>query len=82
MLEIPEAITIAGQLNETVSGKRIKEVTAAKSPHKFAWFFGDPSDYGKLLCNRRLETASAYAGRVEIEAEGAALHFGDGAILR
>ena len=82
MLELPEAIVISEQLNRTVKGKRIKEAVAAVSPHKFAWYFGDPAEYGVLLRGRMLESAYAYGGRIEIEAEGAILHFGDGAILR
>jgi len=82
MLELPEAIVISEQLNRTVKGKRIKESVAAVSPHKFAWYFGDPAEYGALLRGRMLESAYAYGGRIEIEAEGAILHFGDGAILR
>ncbi len=38
MLEIPEATVIAQQINQTVSGKVIRSVNAAQSPHKFAWF--------------------------------------------
>jgi len=82
MLEIPEAIVISEQLNRTVKNKRIKEAAASSSPHKLAWYFGDPAEYGSLLRGRTIETAYAYGGRIEIEAEGAALHFGDGAVLR
>ena len=39
MLEIPEAIVIAAELNQTILDKRIEKVIAAASPHKFAWFF-------------------------------------------
>ena len=82
MLEIPEAIVISEQLNRTVKGKRIKEAVAAASVHKFAWYFGDPAEYDALLRGRTLGTAHAYGGRIEIEAEGAVLHFGDGVNLR
>jgi len=82
MLEIPEAIVLSRQLNETIMGKRITEVIAAGSPHKFAWFFGEASEYGALLRGRLIGRTTPYGGRVEIEAEGAVLHFGDGAILR
>jgi formamidopyrimidine-DNA glycosylase len=82
MIEIPEAVVLARQLNETIKGKRIKEVVAASSPHKFAWFFGEPSEYGALLRGRVIERTIPYGGRVEIEAEGAVLHIGEGAILR
>ena len=82
MLEIPEAIVVSKQLNGAVKNKRIKEVIAASSAHKFTWFFGDPAEYNALLSGRTLEEAYPCGGRVEIPAEGAVLHFGDGAILR
>jgi formamidopyrimidine-DNA glycosylase len=82
MLEIPEAVVVSRQLNETIAGKKIAEVIAAGSPHKFAWFFGEPSEYDALLRGRIIGKTIAYGGRVEIEAEYAVLHFGDGAVLR
>lgn len=82
MLEIPEAIVISRQLDQTVKGKRIKEVITEASPHKFAWFFGDPSTYDTLLTGRRIEGGFAYGGRVELPVEDAVLHFGDGINLR
>jgi formamidopyrimidine-DNA glycosylase len=82
MFEIPEAIVISRQINETIAGKRIKKVIAASSPHKFAWFFGEPSEYDAFLSGRNIETAAPFGGRVEISAEGAVLHFGEGVILR
>ena len=82
MLEIPEAIVISRQLSQTVKGKRIKKVITAASPHKFAWYFGEPAEYDALLCGRTIEDAFALAGRVEISAEDATLHFGDGVNLR
>jgi len=82
MLEIPEVIVLSRQLNQTIKGKRIKEVIAASSPHKFAWFYRDPSAYSALLCGRIIGDAHAYGGRVEIGAEDAVLNFGDGVNLR
>jgi formamidopyrimidine-DNA glycosylase len=82
MLEIPEAIVLSRQLNETIAGKKITEVIAAGSPYKFAWFFGEASEYGVLLRGRVIGRTYSYGGRVEIEVEGAVLHFGDGVILR
>ena len=82
MLEIPEANVIAAQLDRTVKGKKIKEAVAATSPHKFAWYYGDPADYGSRLRGRELGTVAAYGGRVEIDAEEAVLNFADGASPR
>jgi len=82
MLEIPEAIVLAEQLNNTVRGKRIEKTTAAATPHKLAWYYGEPAEYDALLRGKVLGNALDYGGRIEIEAGEAALHFGDGVILR
>ena len=82
MLEIPETTVISKQLNDTVKGKRIKGAVAATSPHKFAWYFGDPAVYGELLSGRVIEYAAPYGARIEITAEGAALNIAEGAVLR
>lgn len=82
MLEIPEAAVLAQQINHTVSGKRILNVTAGQSPHKFAWFFGDPQKYHGLLAGRTVGKAVGYGGQLEIAAEGAVILFGDGVSLR
>ena len=82
MLELPEAVVISGQLAKTIKGKRIKEVVTAASPHKFAWYYEEPSEYEKLLCGRTIENAFSYGGRIEMPAEDAVLHFGDGVNLR
>ncbi|SHO51940.1 endonuclease VIII [Anaerocolumna xylanovorans] len=82
MLEIPESSTIARQMNETVQGKVIRFANANKSPHKFAWYFGDPNDYNNLLEGKKIGTSFARGGMVEIEAEDCRIVIGDGAALR
>ena len=82
MIELPEAIVLAKQIDKTTTGKRINKVTAAKSPHKFAWYYGDPKEYHGLLVGKAIDSAASYGGLVEISANGATLLFGDGANLR
>ena len=82
MLEIPEAIVLAEQLNRTIKGKHIKGVVAALSPHKFAFYYEDPAEYDALLSGRVVGNTTAYGGRVEINLGDAVVHFGDGANLR
>ena len=82
MIELPEAAVLAKQIGKTVAGKRIKKVTAAKSPHKFAWYYGDPKEYHGLLAGKAIDSAANYGGLVEISASGATLLFGDGVNLR
>ena len=82
MLEIPEAIVISNQLNQTVRGKKIKSAVANSSPHKFAWYHGNPSEYNVNLTGKTLGITTAYAGRIEIEIEDVLLAFHDGVNLR
>jgi formamidopyrimidine-DNA glycosylase len=57
MLELPESHTIAYQINEKLTGKTITSVVAAASPHKFAWYYGDPADYGDRLIGGEILSA-------------------------
>lgn len=82
MLEIPEAAAIAKQINDTLVGKRIVITAANHSPHKFAWFHGDPKGYSNVLDGKTVENAAAFGGLVEIKAGGAVILLGDGANLR
>lgn len=82
MLEIPEATTIARQLNETLAGRRVKRVVAGRSPHKFAWFHGEPDGYHDLLDGRMLEGAEAPGGKIDVQFGAVHLLFGDGVALR
>jgi len=82
MIELPEALTIAGQINDTIYGKRIVNVIAAHTPHKLAWYYGEPSKYPKLLIGRMVGKAHAYGGLVEIKVENANILLGEGVRLR
>lgn len=82
MLEIPESQHIGRQLYEELSGKLITEVVAGHTPHKFAFFNGDPAGYREMLVGKRIVKARSVAGFVEIEAEDARMLFGDGANIR
>ncbi len=82
MIELPEAVNLAKQLTETIKGKKIKEVIAGYSPHKFAWYHGDPADYNAQLKGKTIGTAVSYGGLVEMNADGYMLLFGDGVALR
>jgi formamidopyrimidine-DNA glycosylase len=69
MLELPEAVVIAKQMNNTLDGKRIASAIANQSPHKFAWYTGDPVDYDKRLAGKTIGKATAYGGNVEIRVD-------------
>ncbi len=82
MLEIPEALTLSRQLNCAVSGKRISHVTADHTPHKFAWYCGDPAGYHGLLVSKTMGDSVSYGGMVEIRADDALIVLGEGVSLR
>ena len=48
MFELPEYVTLAGQLADTVAGKRIKEGRLGNSPHKFVWYNRKPEEFETL----------------------------------
>lgn len=82
LLEIPEALTIARQINDSLKGKRISNVEAASSPHKFAWYYGDPQEYSRRLTGKIIDQANSYGGLVEVTAGNIKLLFGDGVRLQ
>lgn len=82
MIEMPEAIVLANQINETVKGKTIKQVTAAQSPHKFAWYHGEPEKYQELLGGKSVGNAKGLGSFVEIPAGEVVILFSEGLNLR
>jgi formamidopyrimidine-DNA glycosylase len=82
MIELPEAVVLARQIDSTLTGKKIKKVVAAHTPHKFAWFTGDPQKYNDLLKGKTIDRAASRGGLVEIKAGDVSVCLGDGANLR
>lgn len=82
MLELPEAATMAKQLEKTVKGKTIRRVVAAQSPHAFAWYNGDPKGYDALLSGQTIGRARSSGGYVELFTDDAQLIFGEGVNIR
>jgi len=82
MIELPEAVVISKEINDTLSGKPIIEVIAAKSPHKFAWYHKDPRDYNELLVNKSIQSATNQGGHVQLKLDGATILFSEGVRLR
>ncbi|MCC8115781.1 MAG: endonuclease VIII [Planctomycetes bacterium] len=82
MLELPEAAAMAKQLGKAVGGRTIAAVTAGKTPHKFAFFNGDPEGYPDLLSGRTIRSAESHGGFVEVILDDVRLPMGDGVNLR
>ncbi|HHX65720.1 MAG TPA: endonuclease VIII, partial [Chloroflexi bacterium] len=69
MIELPEAIVIARQITETVSGKRIARAVANASPHKFAFYSGDPAEYGDRLSGKTVGGAQGVGPHIQFTAD-------------
>jgi formamidopyrimidine-DNA glycosylase len=69
MIELPEAVVLAKQIRQVLSGRQIREAMANQSPHKFAWYTGDPLEYNRRLAGKRIHHAAAFGGHVEIKAD-------------
>ena len=69
MIELPEAITLSKQLNDTINGKIISNVTAAHTKQKLTWYYGNPEEYQNLLQNKKIDNTNAFGGFVEISAQ-------------
>lgn len=82
MIELPEAKVISKQINQTLKGKKIVHVVAAHTPHKFAWYFGDPKGYHKLLLDKTIGETKSFGGFIEISAEDCIILFGEGVRLK
>jgi len=66
MLEIPESKVMSLQIDEALAGKRIVKVMNATSPHKFAWYNGDPTAYDALLAGKAIVSSRGHGMFVDI----------------
>jgi len=79
MIELPEAQTLARQMNEIFTGKTVARVEALQTPHGFAFFRGEPQGYAALLEGLRVTGVMAFGGRAELRFSGGLrLSFNDG----
>ncbi len=82
MIELPEAASTSRQIDEAAQGKVVISVTAAQTPHKLAWFYGDRVDYSNLIVGKRLGKAVYRGSLVEIPADNARVLLGEGVNIR
>jgi len=62
MIELPETYVLADQINNTLVGKTVMNATANASPHKFAWYSGDPNEYHEKLAGKTITAAHPGTG--------------------
>lgn len=48
MFELPEFVTLAKQMNETLKGKHIQSGCLSRTPHRFVWYNRKPDEFARL----------------------------------
>lgn len=82
MIELPEALTLAGQL-KAVSAKKIRRIFPPQRAHKFCWFSLDPTEYERQLKGASLSNSEGFGSYVELSFDnGKKLCINDGVNLR
>ncbi len=59
MFELPEFVTLAGQINATLAGKTIRQGRLGNSPHKFVWYNRQPDEFAALAGGKMVGAARA-----------------------
>ena len=54
MIELPEAMTIAKQMNYELNGKKIEHGNRGNSPHKFAFYTRSPEEYESIFAGKTI----------------------------
>lgn len=83
MIELPEALARAGELDKTIRGKVVDKVYPPSSTHKFCFFHGDASNYDSMMQGRTVTGAEGFGIFAEIKFDkGTRLCFNDGVNAR
>ena len=79
MIELPEALVIARQMDEALAGKRIQRGNRGNTPHKFAFANGSSKEYEAILQGKTVGRSSAHGNAILTAIEpGYALVLGGG----
>lgn len=58
MFELPEYVTLARQINESVAGKTIRSGSLGNSPHKFVWYNRTQDEFAALTQGKAVGQAT------------------------
>jgi len=59
MFELPEMVTLARQMNDTLMGRVIRSGRLGNSPHKFVWYNRSDDEFSQLTQGKRIGAAYA-----------------------
>lgn len=82
MLELPEVLSRARELNAALNGKTISNVLPPSSPHKFCWFTVPLEECAAKLNGHAFQKAEGFGIYVEMDFGGIFLCINDGVNLR
>ena len=81
MMELPEAMAMAGQMNAKLRGRRIAAAERENSPHKWVFYNRPRREYEAILPGRTIGKASPEGNHVDIGLSGGfTLQLGDGGV--
>ena len=70
MIELPEAVVIAGQIDQELGGKRIVSSLRDQWPHKWAFCTATAEEYAAILDGAAIEGARPLGSHVVVDLEG------------
>lgn len=78
MFELPEYVTLARQINESVTGKVVREGGLSRTPHKFVWHNRSPNEFAALTAGKTVGEAASRGKWLFVSLEpGYVLLFGE-----
>ena len=77
MIEMPEAYTIAAQMNENLVGKTIEQFSLGNVTHKFLWLNRPDGEYEVLLQGTTIEGASSFGRSIYLNTTDYVLWWSD-----
>ncbi len=69
MFSLPEFVTLARQMNETLKGKRIRRGQLGNSPHKFVWYNRSHDEFEQLTKGKTVGEARAQGNWLSVPLE-------------
>lgn len=69
MIELPEAVLLAGQIGRELGGKVIREGNRGNWPHKFAFYTYPPEEYARVLPGKTIGSTGVLGGMVLVRLE-------------
>lgn len=83
MIELPEALNVAKQLQNTIAGKTVSRVLPPTKAHKFCWYSGEPTEYDEKIKGHGVRSAEGFGIFVELTFDnGQRLCINDGVNVR